>query len=84
MTYPVGDDPDGLAALGAFEEGPRAVPAARRASWRWARASGQSADLRELVAWVVKSVEIPTVLDADALNNLAGQTEILADARSGR
>ena len=27
---------------------------------------------------MVESVEVPTVLDADALNNLAGQTEVLA------
>jgi ADP-dependent NAD(P)H-hydrate dehydratase len=39
---------------------------------------GQSDDLRELVRWVVEHVELPTVIDADGLNNLAGQTDILS------
>jgi ADP-dependent NAD(P)H-hydrate dehydratase len=77
MTYPVGDDPDGLAT---FEPSKkileRFLPTADVLAM--GPGLGQSADLRELVAWVAMSVEIPTVLDADALNNLAGQTEILA------
>ena len=31
--------------------------------------------------WVIEEVKIPTVLDADALNALAGQTDTLADLR---
>lgn len=78
MTYPVGDDPDGLASLGPSKKAlERFLPTASVLAM--GPGLGQSADLRELVAWVVKSVEIPTVLDADALNNLAGQTEILAE-----
>jgi NAD(P)H-hydrate epimerase len=42
---------------------------------------GLSADIRDLVHWVVEEVKIPTVLDADALNALAGQTNTLADLR---
>lgn len=42
---------------------------------------GQSDGLRDLIRWVVESVSLPTVLDADALNNLAGQTEILEGIR---
>lgn len=38
---------------------------------------GQSDGLRQLIRWVIESVDIPTVLDADGLNALAGQTEIL-------
>lgn len=76
MTYPISTDPEGLVT---FE-------AARRALEKYVPQAtvlamgpglGQSADLRELVRWVVESVDIPTVLDADALNNLAGQTETL-------
>ena len=77
MTYPVGDDPDGLAALGPSKKAlERFLPSASVLAM--GPGLGQSADLRELVAWVARSVEVPTVLDADALNNLAGQTEILA------
>jgi NAD(P)H-hydrate epimerase len=38
---------------------------------------GQSDELRALVHWVVEEVKVPTVLDADALNALVGQTELL-------
>ena len=77
MTWPVGDDPDGLAALGPSKKAlDRFLPSASVLAM--GPGMGQSAGLRELVAWAVESVEIPTVLDADALNNLAGQTEILA------
>jgi NAD(P)H-hydrate epimerase len=39
---------------------------------------GQSEGIRALVRWVVESGQVPTVLDADALNALVGQTEVLA------
>lgn len=76
QTYPIRSDAEGLVT---FE-------AARKAVEKFAPLAtvlamgpglGQSADLRELVAWVVDSVDLPTVLDADALNNLAGSTETL-------
>jgi ADP-dependent NAD(P)H-hydrate dehydratase len=77
MTWPVADDPDGLAAFEPSKKAlERFLPSASVLAM--GPGLGQSADLRELVAWVVRSVEVPTVLDADALNNLAGQTEILA------
>lgn len=38
---------------------------------------GRSDDLRRLVRWLMESVTIPTVLDADGLNNLVGQTDVL-------
>ena len=80
MTYPVPDDPDGLAALEPSKKAlERFLPHASVLAM--GPGLGQSADLRELVAWVVRSVEVPTVLDADALNNLAGQTDILATLR---
>ena len=77
MTWPVADDPEGLATFDSSKKAlERFLPASVLAM---GPGLGQSADLRELVAWVVRSVEIPTILDADALNNLAGQTEILAN-----
>jgi NAD(P)H-hydrate epimerase len=42
---------------------------------------GQSPEIRDLVHAVIEEVKIPTLLDADALNALAGQTETLADLR---
>ena len=38
---------------------------------------GRSEAIRELVRWAVDAVDVPTVVDADALNALVGQTEIL-------
>src|SRR5947209_19878282 len=77
MTYPVPDDSEGLALLEPSRKIlERFLPQASVLAM--GPGLGQSSDLRELVAWVVESVEIPTVLDADALNNLAGQTGILA------
>lgn len=77
MTYPVAADPDGLAALEPSRKIlERFLPSASVLAM--GPGMGQSSDLRELVRWVVRSVQIPTVLDADALNNLAGQTDVLA------
>ena len=42
---------------------------------------GRAESIRELVHWVVDSVKVPTVLDADALNALSAQTDILSDLR---
>ena len=80
MTYPVPSDPDGLATLeGARKVLDRFLPTASVLAM--GPGLGQSADLRELVRWVVESVAVPTVLDADALNNLSGQTEVLGHLR---
>lgn len=38
---------------------------------------GQSDGLRALIRWVLDSIQLPTILDADALNNLSGQVELL-------
>jgi len=76
MTWPVANDSDGLATLELSKKAlDRFLPTADVLAM--GPGLGQSSGLRELVAWVVKSVTVPTVLDADALNNLAGQTEIL-------
>ena len=77
MTYPVAHDREGLVT---FEAGRKVLEkfAPTATVLAMGPGLGQSADLRELVRWVVESVDVPTVLDADALNNLAGQTEALA------
>jgi NAD(P)H-hydrate epimerase len=76
LTYPLENDADGFIRFGH----------ARQALERLLDSAdvlavgpglGKSDDLRALVRWVVESVKIPTVLDADGLNALAGQTEIL-------
>ena len=76
MTYPLENDADGFIR---FE--PARDTLARLLTHADVLAIGpglgQSADLRLLVRWVVESVEVPTVLDADGLNALVGQTDVL-------
>ena len=42
---------------------------------------GQSDDIRQLVKWVIENVEIPTIIDADGLNALVGQTDLLKNLK---
>lgn len=80
MTYPVAHDAEGLVRFEAARKAlEKHLPLATVLAM--GPGLGQSADLRELVRWVVESVDVPTVLDADALNNLAGQTEALGRLR---
>jgi len=80
MTFPLENDADGLIRFG---------PARRALTPLLSSASvlamgpglGQSDELKALVRWVLESVEIPTVLDADALNALAGRTDLLANLK---
>lgn len=76
MTYPIASDDEGLIrfepALAALE---RLLPSADVLAI--GPGLGQSEDVRKLVSWVVESVDLPTVLDADGLNALAGQPERL-------
>jgi ADP-dependent NAD(P)H-hydrate dehydratase len=78
MTYPLENDDDGLIKF---------KPARKVLARLLEKADvlaigpglGQSSEIRDLVHWVIEEVKIPTVLDADALNALAGQTDTLAD-----
>jgi len=80
MTFPLVNDADGLIR---FEPARRALaPLLSSASvLAMGPGLGQSDDLKALVRWVLESVEIPTVLDADALNALAGSTDLLANLK---
>jgi NAD(P)H-hydrate epimerase len=76
MTYPVENDADGLIR---FEPARKAIEKMLEKAGVLAIGPGlgQSEDLKKLVRWVVESIQVPTVLDADGLNALAGQAEIL-------
>jgi NAD(P)H-hydrate epimerase len=76
MTFPLANDDAGVIR---FEPARDAIGSLLKQSHVLALGPGlgQSDDLRRLVRWVVDSVEIPTVLDADALNALDGQTDLL-------
>jgi NAD(P)H-hydrate epimerase len=76
LTYPLENDADGCIR---FEPARRALERllASASVLAMGPGLGQSDDLRALVRWVVESVKLPTVLDADGLNALAGQIDIL-------
>lgn len=42
---------------------------------------GQTDKTRALVRWVLEAVDLPTVIDADGLNNLQGQADLLRNLR---
>ena len=77
MTYPLPDDEDGMVRLET------SLPVLKRLVEpadvvAVGPGLGQSDDVRGLVRWVVESTSKPLVIDADGLNVLAGQTEILS------
>jgi NAD(P)H-hydrate epimerase len=76
MTYPLPNDDHGLIRFEPAREalGPLLETADVLAV---GPGLGRSDDVRKLVRWVVESVQIPTVIDADGLNALAGQAECL-------
>ncbi|WP_422926180.1 NAD(P)H-hydrate dehydratase [Singulisphaera sp. PoT] len=77
MTYPIANDEDGYIKL---EAGKKAL-----AKWE-EHASvlavgpglGQSEDLKALVRWILESIKLPTILDADALNAIGSETGLLS------
>ncbi len=74
MTYPLENDEAGLIRFGSRRRRWGPCLSARR-SWPWGLGLGESAEIRDLVRWVLETVTLPTVLDADALNARAGQTD---------
>ena len=42
---------------------------------------GQAPETRKLVGRIIQESQIPVVIDADGINNLAGQVQILKSAR---
>ncbi len=81
MTYPLAQDDEGLVDFAK----------ARATLERLVKAAtvlavgpglGQAEGIKALVRWVVDSVEVPTVLDADALNAMAGGFDVSRSKRT--
>ncbi len=81
MTYPLAQDDEGFIdfhpARAALER--LAKPATVLAV---GPGLGQAEGIKALVRWVVDSVEVPTVLDADALNALVGDFDVSQSKRT--
>jgi NAD(P)H-hydrate epimerase len=80
MTYPLVGDDDGFLR---FESNRARIESllAHADVLAMGPGLGRSDELTQLVRWVIEEVKVPTVLDADALNALAGDTRILARAK---
>ena len=80
LSYPLENDIDGVIR---FEPARQALERLSKSADVLAIGPGLGLtdDVRMLVRWVVESVELPTVIDADALNALAGQTDVLGHLR---
>jgi NAD(P)H-hydrate epimerase len=80
MTYPLPQDEEG------FVDFAKARPTLERLAEQATVLAvgpglGQAEGIKGLVRWVIDSVELPTVLDADALNALAGKPDFAASKR---
>lgn len=80
MTYPLVNDQDGLVRFSANRSTLENL-LEKADVLAIGPGLGQSAELVELVRWIVTDVDVPTVMDADALNALATDTQILAGAK---
>ena len=78
MTYPLPCDDDGLIQFAAGAADPRTTDQDRRASIAVGPGLGQSDDIRRLVRFLITSTGKPLVIDADGLNALVGQTDLLS------
>jgi NAD(P)H-hydrate epimerase len=77
MTYPLPDDGEGMIHLEpAMPVLERLISSADVVAV--GPGLGQSDDVRGLVRWLVESTDRPLVIDADGLNALAGQVDLLA------
>lgn len=79
MTHPLADD-DGLIDFPACRADLERL-LAESTVLAFGPGLGRSKKLDALVRWVVEDVGIPTVIDADALNSLAEQIDLLDRAR---
>lgn len=82
LTLPMPEDLHGRLSLAAV---PDLVAAVKNAdAVAIGPGLGQSDELREVVTQIVRTNDVPCVVDADALNLLVGRLEVLESARSVR
>ena len=82
LTVPLSEDPQGRLSLPAIPEIMAACLLADAVAI--GPGLGQSTELQQVISHVVRSVDVPCVVDADALNLLVDRLEVLASARSVR
>ncbi len=83
MTYPLANDEDGLISY-AKARSDLEMCLEKADVVALGPGLGQSEDLRKVVRWLVETVDLPMVVDADALNNLVEQDDLLANPPAPR
>ncbi len=79
MSAPLATDATGLIARGAIEQLPELI--AGRQVVAFGPGVGQSAELGDVLEWLLSYVQVPVVIDADGLNLLAQRPELLTRTR---
>ena len=82
LTLPMPEDSHGRLSLAAVPELVAAVGNADAVAI--GPGLGQSDELREVVTQIVRTTDVPCVVDADALNLLVGRLDVLESARAVR
>ncbi len=79
MTVPLPESRDGILGESAFHVIKKLMPGKKCLAI--GPGLGQASETRKLVCQIIKESQIPVVVDADGINNLAGQVQILKNAR---
>ena len=80
MTVPLPESPDGALGESAFDAIQELMPGKRCLAI--GPGLGQASETRRLVRKIIEKSQIPVVVDADGINNLAGRIQILKKARA--
>lgn len=79
MTEPLPESRGGALGEGAFDAIQKLIPGKKCLAI--GPGLGQAAETRKMVCKIIEESQIPVVLDADGINNLIGQMQILKNAR---
>ena len=79
MTEPLPENPDGALGEDAFDAIQKLIPGKKCLAI--GPGLGQSSETRKLVRKIIAESQIPVVLDADGINNLTGEMQILKKAQ---
>ena len=79
MTVPLPESRDGALGVSAFDAIQELMPGKRCLAI--GPGLGQASETRRLVRKIIEKSQIPVVVDADGINNLVGQIQILKKAR---
>ena len=80
MTAPLPESGSGVLGESAFNAIQKELPGKRCLAI--GPGLGQATDTKKLIRKIIRHIEIPVVVDADGLNNLAGEVELFTEAKA--